>query len=184
MKITVTAGHGGSILDGFGWRSDPGAERAGLREAELMAELRDMVAARLRADGHQVRTDGDGKVNRALTYAMQLIAGADAAIELHTNAFDDERATGVEVVALERLRAPAQRIARAIANATGQRLRGEAGWIDQSKTARGKNGFVRSGGMVVEVFFLSNPRDRETYLACKESIAFAIARAVAGQPAG
>ena len=72
MKITVTAGHG----DG-----DPGATYGGMTEADLMADLRDLVAARLRAAGHEVRTDGEGKINRALTYAMQLIGGADVAIE-------------------------------------------------------------------------------------------------------
>ena len=50
MIITVTAGHGGR---------DPGAEApTGQTEAALMVELRDIVASKLRAEGHTVRTDG------------------------------------------------------------------------------------------------------------------------------
>lgn len=169
MKITVTAGHG----DG-----DPGATYGGMTEADLMAELRDLVAARLREAGHEVRTDGEGRVNRALTYAVQLIGGSDVAIELHTNAAENPAATGVEVIALPRQREAAQRVARAIANCLGLRLRGAAGWIDQSMSARGRLGFVSRGGMVVEVFFLSNAEDRGAYLVSREAVADAIAEAV------
>lgn len=169
MKITVTAGHG----DG-----DPGATYGGMTEADLMADLRDLVAARLRAAGHDVRTDGEGRINRALTYAMQLIGGADVAIELHTNASDNPSATGVEVIALPEQRAQAQRLARAIAACLRLRLRGDGGWIDQSMSARGRLGFVACGGMVVEVFFLSNAGDRSAYLVSREAVADAIAGAV------
>lgn len=168
--ITVTAGHG---------EGDPGATYGGYTEAELMAELRDMVASRLRDMGHDVRQDGIGKVNRALTYAMQLIGGSDAAIELHTNAATNPGATGVEVVALPAQKELAQKVAKAIADALGLRLRGQGGWIDQSMSARGRLGFVARGGMVVEVFFLSNPGDLASYQLRKEAVARAIAEAVA-----
>lgn len=167
--ITVTAGHG---------EGDPGASYAGLTEAELMAELRDMVATRLRGMGHEVRQDGIGKVNRALTYAMHLIAGSSVAIELHTNAAANPAATGVEVIALPEQRFAAERLARAIAHTLGLRLRGQGGWIDQSMSARGRLGFVSRGGMVVEVFFLSNPNDLAAYLARREAVADAIAEAL------
>lgn len=169
MTYCVTAGHG---------EGDPGAVYAGLTEADLMAELRDMVASRLRDMGHEVRQDGIGKVNRALTYAMTLIAGSECAVELHTNAAAHPGATGVEVIALPAQKDKAQRIARAIANALGLRLRGMGGWIDQSMSARGRLGFVARGGMVVEVFFLSNPEDLARYLQSKEAVAFAIATAM------
>lgn len=170
MKFTVTAGHG----DG-----DPGATYAGMTEADLMAELRDLVAARLREAGHTVRTDGEGRINRALTYAMQLIGGADVALELHTNASDNPSATGVEVIALPEHRERAQRVARAIATCLGLRLRGAGGWIDQSMSARGRLGFVARGGMVVEVFFLSCATDRGQYLVSRDAVAEVIAWAVA-----
>lgn len=167
--FTVTAGHG---------EGDPGATYGEFREADLMAELRDMVASRLRDMGHEVRQDGIGRVNRALTYAMNLIAGADAAIELHTNAATNPTATGVEVIALPAQKAQAQKLAQAIAGELGLKLRGQAGWIDQSMSARGRLGFVARGGMVVEVFFLSNPEDLASYMLRKEAVARVIAEAL------
>lgn len=169
MKFTVTAGHG----DG-----DPGAVYAGLTEADLMADLRNILALKLRERGHEVRTDGEGKLNRALTYAMSLIVGADVALELHTNAAASPAASGVEVISLPAQKETAQRVAKAIADTLGLKLRGMGGWIDQTMSARGRLGFVARGGMVVEVFFLSNPEDLAAYLERKWLVATAIADAV------
>jgi N-acetylmuramoyl-L-alanine amidase len=164
---TVTAGHGGK---------DPGAVAAdGTTEAALMTELRDVVAHKLRKLGHTVRTDGGWRANLPLPYALTLVPGSKVAIELHTNAAQHPGANGVEVVALPSKAPMARRIARRIAHALGMRVRGDGGWIDQSKTARGRLGFVRAGGLVVEVFFLSNPKDLETYRARVWLVAEAIA---------
>lgn len=164
--ITVTAGHGAT---------DPGAVYYGYTERELMTELRDLVANKLRAKGHQVRTDGERGINLALTQALHLIAGSDAAIELHTNAAASADATGVEVVALPAQRSLAQQVAKAISTVLVLRLRGDGGYIDQSASARGRLGFVARGGMVVEVFFLSNLKDLGMYQARKWLVAQAIA---------
>jgi N-acetylmuramoyl-L-alanine amidase len=167
---TVTAGHGGK---------DPGAVAAdGTTEAALMTELRDVVAHKLRQQGHTVRTDGGWRANLPLPYAITLVLGSAAAIELHTNAAQHPGANGVEVVALPKQAPMARRIARRIAHALSMRVRGDGGWIDQSKTARGRLGFVRAGGLVVEVFFLSNPKDLETYRARVWLVAEAIAIAL------
>jgi N-acetylmuramoyl-L-alanine amidase len=166
---TVTAGHGGS---------DPGAVYDAFNERDLMAELRDIVASKLRAMGHQVRTDGTARANLPLPHALTLVPGSAAAIELHTNAATNSAATGVEVISLPAQRALAQRIARGIATVLQIPLRGAAGWIDQSQSARGRLGYVRAGGLVVEVFFLSNPTDRAAYLDRKWLVASAIAKAL------
>jgi len=167
---TVTAGHGGK---------DPGAVAAdGTTEAALMTELRDVVAHKLRQQGHTVRTDGGWRANLPLPYALTLVPGSNVAIELHTNASQHPGANGVEVVALPSQAPMARRIARRIAHALSMRVRGDGGWIDQSKTARGRLGFVRAGGLVVEVFFLSNPKDLETYRARVWLVAEAIAQAL------
>jgi N-acetylmuramoyl-L-alanine amidase len=167
---TVTAGHGGR---------DPGAVAAdGTTESALMTELRDVVAHKLRKLGHTVRTDGGWRANLPLPYALTLVPGSKVAIELHTNAAQHPGANGVEVVALPSKAPMARRIARRIAHALGMRVRGDGGWIDQSKTARGRLGFVRAGGLVVEVFFLSNPKDLGTYRARVWLVAEAIAVAL------
>lgn len=172
MKFTVTAGHGGG---------DPGAVAAtGETEAALMTELRDIVASKLRAEGHTVATDGGWRKNLPLPYAMTLVPGSASAIELHTNAAANTSATGVEVISLPAQKELARTIARRIAHVLGIPVRGAGGWIDQSQSARGRLGFVRVGGLVVEVFFLSNPAELALYQARKWMVASAISQALTG----
>jgi N-acetylmuramoyl-L-alanine amidase len=175
MIYTVTAGHSGS---------DPGAIAAdGRTEAALMLELRDIVATKLRAAGHTVRTDGGWRENLPLPYALTLVPGAAVAIELHTNAHSNTAARGVEVVSLPAQRELARTIARRIAHVLETPVRGAGGWIDQAATARGRLGFVRVGGLVVETFFLSNAEELAKYDARKWLVATAIAQAMMGQGA-
>lgn len=171
MNVTITAGHGGN---------DPGAvAKTGQTEAQLMTELRNIVAGKLRATmQHTVRTDGAGWQNLPLVHALTLVPGSDIALELHTNAHDNSAASGVEVISLPAQRAQAQRIAQAIARVMEIRVRGDNGWIDQSQSARGRLGFVRLGGMVVEVFFLSNPAELAKYEQRKWRVASAIVEAI------
>ena len=170
MKITVTAGHGAG---------DPGAVApTGETEAALMTELRDLVAMKLRDAGHTVKTDGARWQNLPLVHALTLVPGSDVAIELHTNAHSNPAATGVEVVSLPAQRELARTIARRIAHVLELPVRGAGGWIDQGQTARGRLGFVRAGGLVVEVFFLSNPQDLAKYQARKWLVASAIVAAL------
>lgn len=167
---TVTAGHGGS---------DPGAVANGFAERDLMTHLRDVVAHKLRARGLSVRTDGEKGINDPLASAIHLIAGSQVAIELHTNASTNRSARGVEVISLPSQKAAAQRIAAGIARVLNTPVRGDAGWIDQSQSARGRLGFVARGGMVVEVFFISNPMELAAYQALSWNVASAIVDAVA-----
>ncbi len=167
---TVTAGHGGN---------DPGAVANGVTERDLMTHLRDVVAHKLRARGLTVRTDGEKGVNDPLASAIHLIAGSEVAIELHTNASTNPEARGVEVISLPAQKAQAQRIAAGIARVLNTRLRGDAGWIDQSQSARGRLGFVARGGMVVEVFFISNPAELAAFKHLNWNVATAIVDAVA-----
>lgn len=169
MIITLTAGHSDT---------DPGACWSKYREADLMEDLRNRVAEQLRLRGHEVRTDGTGAYNLPLREAIALIEGSALAVELHVNAAENQKATGVEVVALPADRYRAQHIASAIGAALGLRLRGEKGWIDQSATHRGKLGFVSAGGVIVECFFLSNPDDLAAYQAKTEALAYTLAQAI------
>lgn len=170
MIYTITAGH--SYLD-------PGAVAPdGTREEDLMTELRDIVASKLRAAGHQVRTDGGWRHNLPLVNAIALVPGSAVAIELHTNSVENPAATGVEVISLPDRAPMARSIARRISHILGLRVRGAGGWIDQAQSARGRLGFVRAGGLVVEAFFLSNPADFAVYQQRKWLVASAIVAAL------
>lgn len=169
MKYLISAGHGGA---------SPGACANGFRESDIALEMRDLVAKRLLEMRHTVLMDGDIAENLPLKAATKLIKGTDLAVELHCNAFVNSQATGVEVIAPAHLKLVAQRIARAIAAETGQKLRGELGWIDQAQSARGRLGFIEAGGLIVEMVFISNAADLRTFLAAKERVAMAIAGAM------
>ena len=60
-----------------------------------------------------------------------------------------------------------------------RRLIGVVGWPVPG-TPRGRLGFVRAGGMVVECFFLSNPADLAAYQSNKDVVAAVIAAVLAG----
>jgi N-acetylmuramoyl-L-alanine amidase len=169
--ITLTAGHSAA---------DPGAVNGQHTEAALMTALRNEVAAHLRNLGHEVRTDGSGAYNLPRQDAIKLIAGSAIAIELHANAATDPQANGIEVVALPKDKLRAQKLASSIGSATGRRLRGNKGWIDQSATHHGKLAYVQAGGLIVETFFLSNPTELSRYLVAKDAVAQALAVCIDG----
>ena len=172
MNFTVTAGHGDK---------DPGAVAMDGRttEAALMAELRDIVAGKLRSAGHEVKTDGAKWENWPLVRALKLIPQSDAAIELHTNASTNPAARGVEVISLPAQKELARELARRIAHTLEIPVRGAGGWIDQSQSARGRLAFVNAGGLIVEVFFISNPSELARYQDRKWLVASAIAETLA-----
>lgn len=164
--IVITAGHSAT---------DPGASAHGHTEAALMLDLRDRVAAMLRAEGAEVITDGASGQNLPLRQAIALIQRGALAVELHTNASSNPAARGVEAISLPRHKPLAQRLAGAVADTLGTRLRGAGGWIDQAQTARGRLGYVNAGGIVLEVFFISNATELGFFLADPDAVAWAIA---------
>ena len=164
MRFVVTAGHS---------NVDPGAVTNGEKEADIAVELRNIIALKLKDLGHVCITDGVGSENQTLSEAMKLI-GSNLAIELHCNASTNISARGVESISLPRRKIVSQKLSKAIADVTGDKIRGDNGWIDQSKSARGKLGFVNNGGIIVELFFLSNNESLQTYEAKKWLVAQAI----------
>ena len=164
--IVLTAGHSST---------DPGACAGGHTEAGLMLELRDVTAEMLRDLGHIVIEDGGDGENLPLRHAISLIGQGAIALELHTNASDNPTARGVEAISLPDQRRLSQRLAQRVADVLGTRVRGAGGWIDQSQSARGRLGYVNAGGVILETFFISNPTERDFYLADPMAVAQAIA---------
>ena len=165
----ISAGHGGT---------DPGAVALGRKEADIALAMRSLVATRLLELRHTVLQDGGTGVNLPLRDALKLIKGTDLAVELHCNAAANHQATGVEVIAPPALKLVAQRIARAIAGETGQRLRGQGGWIDQTQSQHHRLAWVQAGGIIVEMVFITNPADMQTFMQRQDRVAQAIAGAI------
>ena len=144
---TITAGHS---------NTDPGAVNGKIKEADLVTNFRNAVTHYLREAGLQVKTDGTGTRNDPLSAAVKLIQGSSVAVEFHMNAATSKQANGVETIALPKDKKLAQDLSKAVADALGSRLRGDNGWIDQSKSARGRLAYVNAGGLIVELGFISN----------------------------
>ena len=164
--VTVTAGHS---------NKDPGAVNGKFKEAELVSQFRNAVAYYLREAGIQYKTDGVGATNQNLNAAIKLIKGSSVAVEFHMNAATSRQANGVETIALPKDKKLAQDLSKAVADAFGSRLRGDNGWIDQSKSARGKLGFISNGGLIVELGFISNEEELFQFNARYWSAAKAVA---------
>jgi N-acetylmuramoyl-L-alanine amidase len=169
LKFLISAGHSAT---------DPGACANGHTEAAIALEMRDLVAKRLLEMRHTVLSDGGLGENLPLKQAVAMVKGTDLSVELHCNAAANLQATGVEVIAPPALKLVAQRIARAIAAETGQKLRGQAGWIDQSQSQHAKLAFVQAGGLIVEMVFITNASDLKAFLAAKDRVAMALAGAI------
>lgn len=160
----VSAGHS---------NADPGAVRGTIKEADIAVAVRNAVAEKLKAAGKTVTTDGSVQVNEALADAIKRIKTARISIEIHCNASENTAATGTETIALPAQKKLAQTLSASIAQALGTKVRGDAGWIDQSQSARGKLGFVNNGGLIVELFFLSNPKELASFNVDKVASAIA-----------
>ncbi|ODN54883.1 N-acetylmuramoyl-L-alanine amidase [Acinetobacter sp. 51m] len=144
---TITAGHS---------NTDPGAVNGKVKEADLVVNFRNAVTHYLREAGLQVKNDGTGSQNDPLSSAIKLIKGSSVAVEFHMNAATSKQANGVETIALPQDKELAQDLSVAVADALGSRLRGDNGWIDQSKSARGRLAYVNAGGLIIELGFISN----------------------------
>ena len=164
-KFVVTAGHSDT---------DPGAVANGVTESEIAEDMRNMIAGKLRSRGHEVITDGTGSYNQPLDEAIKLVKQGNLAIEIHCNAAGSTSATGVETISLPAHKTLSQRISQAIAGVTKDKVRGDRGWIDQSQSHRGKLGYVSAGGLIIELFFLTNKQALENYQSVKWMVASAI----------
>ncbi len=156
--VLVSAGHTNDP------RSDRGKAANGYVEGVEAVTLRDHVAAMLRTLGVSVIEDGiDGK-NDPLSKALVLARRSDIAVEFHFNSFTNPESTGVECLAKKGNRAIAQKLARAVADATGLRLRGGDGGFKRDDSGQHHRlAFCEAGGLILEVCFISNADDMDRY---------------------
>ena len=170
-RLLVTAGHSDA---------DPGAynPRLKLGEAALAVHLRDAVANLLRMRGLQVSEDGlDGK-NQPLPLAIKLAQQSDLAVEFHFNA-GQPGALGIEAFSKPEKRPFAQALCLAVASATKSRIRGSGGWKSEVESQHNRLGYVRAGGVILELEFISNDAAMVVYQANSNKVAEAIAACIA-----
>lgn len=149
--IIITAGHS---------NTDPGAVGNGTTEAAVVTEFRNLVADALRARGVEPVKDGQGAVNLPLRDAIRLITPGSLAVEFHCNAAASPTASGVETLSGDALKPLGRALCTAVSLGLGIRDRGAK---DENSGQHSRLGFVQAGGLILELFFISNASDLQSY---------------------
>lgn len=166
--LFISAGHSDA---------DPGAVGNGYTEADIVLEFRDLLAGALRARGVEFSKDGERGQNLPLAKAWRMAAEHDIALEFHCNAFHLPTATGVETLSWPGQMELGLRLCKAISETLGIVNRGAKG---EASGQHSRLAFVSSGGgMIVELFFISNPRDVDIYQRWKLQLAEVLANLLA-----
>lgn len=165
-NIVITAGHS---------NSDPGAVSGSVTEAHIVTDFRNMVAHYLREQGVKFATDGHGGDNLPLSKAVNLIQPGDFAVEFHCNASSNPTATGVETLSARKDKFYGAVLCQTISNVLGIRNRGAK---DEASGQHSRLAFVQAGGIILELFFISNPTELRAYLDKKWLVAKAVARSI------
>lgn len=171
--IVLTAGHN-SIKD-FGAVS----KDKKWTEAKIVTDLRNRVKKILKADGYTVITDGEGEDNLILSEAVALIPMGEIAIELHLNAAESAQANGIEALAKSSLKSKCQTLCKSISDDMKYKIRGsDGGWKSTDSGQHSRLAFCEAGGIILELFFISNQTELDSYINNPDRVAKAIADAI------
>lgn len=163
-QILISAGHSDK---------DPGAVGNGLREADVVTEFRDMVAHYLAEAGVAFTRDGAKGENLSLSQAIRMIPSRGIAVEFHLNAASSKDATGVETLSSNQKKDFCRGLCELISLRLGIRNRGAK---DEGSGQHSRLAFVQAGGVIVELFFLTNEQDLSKYKVRKHELALEVAK--------
>lgn len=175
--IFVSAGH--SNIPG----RDMGAIGLnGIKEGDLTAELRKLVVAEFKKLGVIVVKDKDNTVTSETVATINSILDVnDLAVDIHFNAFHRETARGTEVIipfkSSEFEKTLAAKLSIEIAKVLNTTNRGV---ITEAQSARGTLLFMRPNceNILIEVCFITNQKDLDSYIINKELVAKTIASVI------
>lgn len=154
--------------------SDPGAVGNGHTEADIVTVFRDAACDELDAKGVVYQRDGFKGQNLPLREAIKSAQRHDVSIEFHCNAFSDLSATGVETLSWDEDFPLAEGLCMAISDTLGIANRGAKG---EASGQHSRLGFINDGGgIIVELFFITNPKDVAAYFQNKRALAQAVSR--------
>lgn len=165
--ITITAGHSST---------DSGAVNGKRWESHIVTDLRNMISLYLDRANVPHKEDAAGtNTNLPLADAIKLAKGAVIAVDLHCNA-GPKTAQGVEGLSGVGHKKNVQRLCGVVSKVMGIPLRGDKGWKPEGSGQHSRLGYVSSGGgIVLEVFFLSN----DVELAKWDQVKWLVAKALA-----
>lgn len=163
-SLFISAGHS---------QRDPGAYGNGYTEADVVLDFRNRVADAMRGKV-AFGKDGDRGENLPLKDAVRLAKVRDVAVEFHCNAAGDPRATGVETLSGPEHIELGKALCRAVSDVMGIANRGAKG---EASGQHSRLAFISDGGgIILELFFLTNRKDLREYLAAPQRVADAVAR--------
>lgn len=163
-SIFLSAGHS---------TTDSGAVAFGRKEADIVEDFRNIVSHCLRDLGTPHTVDGRGQENQPLRDAVKIAALHDIALEFHCNAASAASATGVETLSAPKDMYLGSRICTVLAEVWGIRNRGAK---PENSGQHHRLAFVSTGGgIIVELFFLTNANDLRAYDTKKWPAARALA---------
>ncbi|WP_185859018.1 N-acetylmuramoyl-L-alanine amidase [Vreelandella nanhaiensis] len=170
QTLFISAGHSDK---------DPGAVGNGYTEAQIVLEFRDKLADYLR-DKVFFGKDGQRGENLPLTVAANEAAAHDVAVEFHCNAFSSPTATGVETLSAGHHYPLGNALCAAISSTLGIANRGAKG---EASGQHSRLAFINRGnGIIVELFFITNPSDLASYFenidACVKAVGDELVSAV------
>lgn len=171
MSIFISAGHS---------NTDPGAVANGVKESEVVVEFRNMVAFYLRKAKVGHATDGEYAENWSLNKACAAARGYPVAVEFHLNASDNPRATGVETLSAPKDYRLGGNICKAVSRILDIRNRGAK---PEGAGQHKRLAFVRAGGIIVELFFVTNKHDLAMYAEKKWLVAKTVASIIKDEAA-
>lgn len=143
------------------------------KEADIVAEFRNLVSYYLLAWGVPHAVDSKGTDNVPLAGTVKLIGNNRPAVEFHCNAADAAIAGGVETLSNARDLVLGEQLCVAVAVALGIKNRGAK---PENSGQHHRLAFVQAGGVILELFFLSNPKELAAYDARKWLAAKAVAQ--------
>jgi N-acetylmuramoyl-L-alanine amidase len=175
--IYLSAGHS---------NKDPGATAHGRREADILVEFRNIVSFYLSRAKVPHDMDGEGTDNLPLSAAIREVGRNRPAVEFHCNAAAPPQpklvngkwvtpplASGVETLSAAKDLVLGANICKGISDTLGIRNRGAK---PENAGQHHRLAFVQAGGIIVELFFITNPDDLRAYDERK----WLAARSVAG----
>lgn len=163
-RIFISAGHSDA---------DPGAVANGRTEAAIVLEFRDLVAEKLEKAGVAFSRDSNANGrNMPLRDAVKMIGAGDLAVEFHLNAAASSSASGVETLSAAKDYVFCGELCAAISKFLGIKNRGAK---PENSGQHSRLAFVQAGGIIVELFFLTNRNDLAAYDAAKNDLADVVA---------
>lgn len=163
-SLFISAGHSSQ---------DPGALANGTTEAAIVLDFRDLVADNLQNLGVAFERDGVKGENLPLREAVKRVKRDGIAVEFHLNAASSKDATGVETLSSNQNKDFCMGLCELISMCLGIRNRGAK---DEGSGQHSRLAFVQAGGVIVELFFLTNDQDLSKYNVKKHELALEVAK--------